>query len=128
MFLFPFFFSFLLVSAFGVTHKRCCCIFSLYLSYAGVTNIRLINMICPVLSNYVLLAEINSNSGFKREHVKSCYLTTKNIISLLPHGNMEIYHDRLSPIESHGPLIDGFSRSRDKINLYESSAYRHQTW
>ena len=57
--------------------------FSVSALVACVTNIGLINMICCVLSSHVLYIEINSNGGFKQEHVKSCSSTTKIIISAL---------------------------------------------
>ena len=55
--------------------------------------------------------EINSNGGFKQQHVESGSLTSKSIVSPLPQYlatkrvRVVTYHEGLPPIKSHDFLI-----------------------
>ena len=79
--------------------------------------------------------EIKRNSGFKREHVESCSLTTKNIITPLTQciwlPNLVGWWLRLRGFYSWRNWLRGLVRSRDLLELFYlryRSASGHQTY
>ena len=75
-----------------------------------VSNLFLLKfLVCEHSMSYA--SEININDGFKSEHVRSCFLTTKKYISIATIslttklGRMVTYHESLPPIKSRDTLI-----------------------
>ena len=73
-----------------------------------------------------ILWELDLSGGFKRERLKSCSSTTKNVTYPLPQCPWPL-NVALSPIKSHDPLIMWSWEITWQTEHFYQSSYGHQT-
>ena len=74
--------------------------------------------------------QVDFNTTLPLNHYK-CRISTNKILMATKRGILVTYHEGLSPILSHDPLLTCSCDTRDKLKplyLRYPSAYGHQSW